>query len=204
MCQKQKRDYSFNNFIYFNEKVWSKKKGIKQSNTDKHGGHLINQLVPNFYLRAIDRVKMAHYTNIEKTDMVLMYGEALGNANAARRLYIERFPQREHQVLECLFTSAVVQHLRISNSDSRPRCRTASRNRAWTRNFKCCRGNPRYKCSSSWEFQPSGVPKDHFFDELKFVLQNGGQHFEHLLWSSCVLCTVQKSLKELKSPHLVC
>lgn len=37
---------------------------------------------------------MAMYTNIERTDMVLIYGEARGNAEEARRIYMERFPQR--------------------------------------------------------------------------------------------------------------
>ncbi|CAH1372317.1 unnamed protein product, partial [Tenebrio molitor] len=37
---------------------------------------------------------MVQYTNPELTDMVLIYGEALSNAGAARRLYMERFPGR--------------------------------------------------------------------------------------------------------------
>ncbi|KAH0814445.1 hypothetical protein GEV33_008345 [Tenebrio molitor] len=39
---------------------------------------------------------MVQYTNPELTDMVLIYGEALTNAGAARRLYMERFPGRQN------------------------------------------------------------------------------------------------------------
>jgi hypothetical protein len=38
---------------------------------------------------------MVQYTNPELTDMVLSYREALSNAAAARRLYMERFPGRQ-------------------------------------------------------------------------------------------------------------
>jgi hypothetical protein len=38
---------------------------------------------------------MVQYTNPELTDMVLIYGEALSNAGAARHLYMERFPGRQ-------------------------------------------------------------------------------------------------------------
>jgi hypothetical protein len=37
---------------------------------------------------------MVQYTNPELTDMVQIYGEALSNAGAARRLYMERFPAK--------------------------------------------------------------------------------------------------------------
>jgi hypothetical protein len=43
---------------------------------------------------------MVQYTNPELTDMVLIYGEALSNADATRRLYfvcryMKRFPGRQ-------------------------------------------------------------------------------------------------------------
>ncbi|KAH0812983.1 hypothetical protein GEV33_009808 [Tenebrio molitor] len=50
------------------------------------------------------------YTNLELTDMVLIYGEALSNGGAARRLYMKRFPGRQVPC-ERTFVSAV-QHLR--------------------------------------------------------------------------------------------
>jgi hypothetical protein len=53
---------------------------------------------------------MVQYTNPELTDMVLIYGEALSNAGAARRLYMERFPGRQVPC-ERSFVNAV-QHLR--------------------------------------------------------------------------------------------
>lgn len=40
-------------------------------------------------------VPMANYTNEEYCDMHFMYGAALGNSSEARRLYAERFPQRQ-------------------------------------------------------------------------------------------------------------
>jgi hypothetical protein len=53
---------------------------------------------------------MVKYTNPELTDMVLIYGEALSNAGAARRLYMERFPGRQ---VPCVRTFVnAVQHLR--------------------------------------------------------------------------------------------
>lgn len=39
---------------------------------------------------------MAVYTNIEYTDMILIYGETRQNSVAARDLYAERFPNRRH------------------------------------------------------------------------------------------------------------
>lgn len=38
---------------------------------------------------------MSDYTFAEYTDMVLIYGEAQGDAEEARRLYTERFPKRK-------------------------------------------------------------------------------------------------------------
>jgi hypothetical protein len=53
---------------------------------------------------------MVQCTNSKLTDMVLMYGEALSNAGAARRLYMERFPGRQ---VPCARTFVnAVQHLR--------------------------------------------------------------------------------------------
>jgi hypothetical protein len=56
---------------------------------------------------------MVKYTNPELTDMVLIYGEALSNADATRRLYegyMKRFPSRQ---VPCLRTFVnAVQHLR--------------------------------------------------------------------------------------------
>jgi hypothetical protein len=34
------------------------------------------------------------FTNLEKTDIVLIYGEARGHSELARQMYGERFPQR--------------------------------------------------------------------------------------------------------------
>jgi hypothetical protein len=34
------------------------------------------------------------FTNLEKTDMVLIYNEARGHSELARQIYGERFPQR--------------------------------------------------------------------------------------------------------------
>jgi hypothetical protein len=53
---------------------------------------------------------MVKYTNPELTDMVLIYGVALSNADATRRLYMKRFPGRQ---VPCprTFVNAV-QHLR--------------------------------------------------------------------------------------------
>ncbi|KAJ3626683.1 hypothetical protein MTP99_017162 [Tenebrio molitor] len=53
---------------------------------------------------------MVQYTNLELTDMVLIYGEALSNGGAAWRLYMERFPGRQVPC-ERTFVNAV-QHLR--------------------------------------------------------------------------------------------
>ncbi|KAJ3646295.1 hypothetical protein Zmor_023887 [Zophobas morio] len=53
---------------------------------------------------------MAMYTNIERTDMVLIYGEARGNAEEARRIYMERFPQRLAPAAGTFIKN--VQHLR--------------------------------------------------------------------------------------------
>jgi hypothetical protein len=53
---------------------------------------------------------MMQYTNRELTNMVLIYGEALSNAGAARRLYMARFPGRQFPC-ERTFVNAV-QHLR--------------------------------------------------------------------------------------------
>jgi hypothetical protein len=50
------------------------------------------------------------FTNLEKTDMVLIYGEARGHSELAPRIYRERFPQR---ILPNSRTFVnVVQHLR--------------------------------------------------------------------------------------------
>jgi hypothetical protein len=50
------------------------------------------------------------FTNLEKTDMVLIYGEARGHSELARQIYGERFPQR---ILPNARTFVnVVQHLR--------------------------------------------------------------------------------------------
>jgi hypothetical protein len=50
------------------------------------------------------------FTNLEKTDMVLIYSEAPGHSELARQIYGERFPQR---ILPNARTFAnVVQHLR--------------------------------------------------------------------------------------------
>jgi hypothetical protein len=50
------------------------------------------------------------FTNLEKTDMVLIYGKAQGHSELARRIYGERFPQR---ILPNARTFVnVVQHLR--------------------------------------------------------------------------------------------
>jgi hypothetical protein len=53
---------------------------------------------------------MVQYTNPELTDMVLIYGEALSNADATRRLYMERVPGRQDPCPRT-FVNAV-QHLR--------------------------------------------------------------------------------------------
>ncbi|KAJ3666584.1 hypothetical protein Zmor_002021 [Zophobas morio] len=53
---------------------------------------------------------MAMYTNIERTDMVLIYAEARGNAEEARRIYMERFPQRLAPAVGTFIKNA--QHLR--------------------------------------------------------------------------------------------
>jgi hypothetical protein len=53
---------------------------------------------------------MVQCTHPELTDMVLIYWEALSNAGAARRLYMERFPGRQ---VSCARTFVnAVQHLR--------------------------------------------------------------------------------------------
>jgi hypothetical protein len=50
------------------------------------------------------------FTNLEITDMVLIYGEARGHLELARQIYCERFPQR---ILPNARTFVnVVQHLR--------------------------------------------------------------------------------------------
>jgi hypothetical protein len=50
------------------------------------------------------------FTNLEKNDMVLIYGEARGHSKLARQIYGERFPQR---ILPNARTFVnVVQHLR--------------------------------------------------------------------------------------------
>jgi hypothetical protein len=46
------------------------------------------------------------FTNQEKTDMVLIYGETRGHSKLVRQIYGERFPQR------ILLNVNVVQHLR--------------------------------------------------------------------------------------------
>jgi hypothetical protein len=52
------------------------------------------------------------FTNLEITDMVLIYGETLGHSKLARQIYGETFPQR---ILPNAPTFVnVVQHLRIS------------------------------------------------------------------------------------------
>ncbi|KAJ3655385.1 hypothetical protein Zmor_014518 [Zophobas morio] len=38
-------------------------------------------------------LKMAHFSNAEMIDMVLMYGQALGNSLGSKRLYYETFPE---------------------------------------------------------------------------------------------------------------
>jgi hypothetical protein len=49
-------------------------------------------------------------TNLEKTDMVLIYGEACGHSELARQIYSEKFPQR---ILSSARTFVnVAQHLR--------------------------------------------------------------------------------------------
>jgi hypothetical protein len=49
-------------------------------------------------------------TNLEKTDMVLIYGEACGHSELPRQIYSEKFPQR---ILSSARTFVnVVQHLR--------------------------------------------------------------------------------------------
>jgi hypothetical protein len=53
---------------------------------------------------------MVQYTNPELTDMVLIYGEALSNADATRCWYMKSFPGR--QVLCPRTFVNVVQHLR--------------------------------------------------------------------------------------------
>jgi hypothetical protein len=51
-----------------------------------------------------------YFTNLEKTDMVLIYGEARGHSELAPRIYRERFPQR---ILPNSRTFVnIVQHLR--------------------------------------------------------------------------------------------
>jgi hypothetical protein len=50
------------------------------------------------------------FTNLEKTDMVSIYGEARGHSEPARQIYGERFPER---ILPNARTFVnVVQHLR--------------------------------------------------------------------------------------------
>lgn len=53
---------------------------------------------------------MAHYTNSERTDMIRIYGEAGGNASEAKRIYMERFPQR--MVPDARTFQRIDQHLR--------------------------------------------------------------------------------------------
>ncbi|KAJ3665938.1 hypothetical protein Zmor_001402 [Zophobas morio] len=66
------------------------------------------------------------YTNAELTDMVLLYGRALGNAREAQRLYRETFPGRivpDHHTF-----TATVQHLR-DNGEYRPQMTDRGRQR---------------------------------------------------------------------------
>jgi hypothetical protein len=50
------------------------------------------------------------FTNLEKTDMVLIYGEARGHSKLARQMYCERF---SHRILPNARTIVnVVQHFR--------------------------------------------------------------------------------------------
>lgn len=66
------------------------------------------------------------YTNLELTDMVLMYGRALGNGREAQRLYRETFPDRavpDHHTF-----AATVQHLR-DNGEYRPQTINRGRQR---------------------------------------------------------------------------
>jgi hypothetical protein len=51
------------------------------------------------------------FTNLEKTDMILIYGEARGHLELAWQIYGEKFPQR---ILPNARTFVnVVQHLRV-------------------------------------------------------------------------------------------
>ncbi|KAH0821243.1 hypothetical protein GEV33_001548 [Tenebrio molitor] len=69
------------------------------------------------------------YTNPELTDMVLIYGEALSNAGAARRLYMERFPGRQVPC-ELLSTEIeAVQDLGVSWTWSLKICKLLKKNR---------------------------------------------------------------------------
>lgn len=70
----------------------------------------ITHVVRNFELLSVLSAKMVNYTNSELTDMVILYGEALGNAMGARRLYNERFPGR--RLPNARTFTAAVQHLR--------------------------------------------------------------------------------------------
>jgi hypothetical protein len=56
------------------------------------------------------------FTNLEKTDMILIYGEARGHLELAWQIYGEKFPQR---ILPNARTFVnVVQHLRVSGVSS--------------------------------------------------------------------------------------
>jgi hypothetical protein len=46
----------------------------------------------------------SRYTNPELTDMVFIYGEGLSNAETARRLYMERYSDRQLQDLVVFWT----------------------------------------------------------------------------------------------------
>jgi hypothetical protein len=81
-------------------------------------------------------LKMVQYTNPELTDMVLIFGEAFSNAEASRRLHMERFPGRQ---VPCprTFVNAV-QHLRDGgtfNSINSDRGRSRS-HRSWSWSLK--------------------------------------------------------------------
>jgi hypothetical protein len=77
---------------------------------------------------------MVQYTNPELTDMVLIYGDALSNADEARRLYMERFPDRQVPCARTFVNG--VQHLRDYGTFSRVNRDLAV---SWTWSLKFCK-----------------------------------------------------------------
>jgi hypothetical protein len=47
------------------------------------------------------------FTNLEKTDMVLIYGETRGNSELARQITVEGFLERYFPMLQCMNANVV-------------------------------------------------------------------------------------------------